>query len=354
MKFILCQPAINRFKWELEVCITRLKKLGIDDIVLLFAQEDNSIPLYFSEMYEVEVHVYDDRERDKTYIPSVKPFLWMKYLEEDRSREEESYFYLDSDVLLREIPKVRPTKKTWYASDCTSYISNDYIDSKGDTLLEDMCNKIGIDYDLIRKSNPIGGAQWVIKQPTFEYWKKVYEDSLKLYRYLSDIEAEYIQNNDKDYMPIQKWTAEMWAQLWNVYHFGINVKVPSELDFSWPNHDRTSYYEKKLFHNAGVTTHDKDLFFKGQYVNKSPFYDDLSHVNPEKASYEYVLAIKEVTNMVKYIALETFRDLEDDKIYEKDKPFPRPANKKISKERIEALSTNKNQANRPLIKKVEG
>ncbi|KAF3376795.1 hypothetical protein BXA50_13810 [Enterococcus faecium] len=36
MKYILCQPAINRFKWELEVCLTNLKKLGIKDIVLLF------------------------------------------------------------------------------------------------------------------------------------------------------------------------------------------------------------------------------------------------------------------------------------------------------------------------------
>ncbi|BDP52986.1 hypothetical protein EfmJHP35_09100 [Enterococcus faecium] len=32
MKYILCQPAINRFKWELEVCLTNLKKLGIKDI----------------------------------------------------------------------------------------------------------------------------------------------------------------------------------------------------------------------------------------------------------------------------------------------------------------------------------
>ncbi|WP_347833982.1 hypothetical protein [Gracilibacillus sp. JCM 18860] len=97
------------------------------------------------------MHVYQDNRTDKSYIPSVKPYLWMKYLEEDSSRENGSYFYLDSDVLLREIPKVRPTKKMWYASDCTGYIGNQYIDSKGERLLEDMCRAIGIDHLSLEK-----------------------------------------------------------------------------------------------------------------------------------------------------------------------------------------------------------
>ncbi|MBO1513262.1 hypothetical protein [Metabacillus bambusae] len=363
MKYILCQPAIKRFEWELEVCITRLKKLGIKDIVLLFSQWDNSIPDYFREKYQVEVHVYDDRPRDKNYIPSVKPYLWMKYLEEDRSRETDTYFYLDSDVLLREIPKVTPTKQMWYASDCKEYIGIDYIDSKGSDLLDQMCEVIGIDSSIIRENTPIGGAQWVINNPTHEYWKKVYEDSVKLYKFLSSIEYKYVRKNGLGYTPIQKWTAEMWAQLWNVYHFGKTVKCVDELDFCWPTNDLNRYYETKIYHNAGVVDDHQNLFFKGKYVNETPFNDDFSIIDRSKASIEYVKAIKEVAvkkikeaggQAMKYTVIEGFADLQDkNKPYYVGDNYPKPANKKVSAERLEELSTTKNDAGRPFIKEVE-
>ncbi|BDQ61111.1 hypothetical protein EfsSVR2332_11890 [Enterococcus faecalis] len=88
MKYLLCQPAIQRFKWELEVCLTNLKKVGIEDIVLLFSKHDTSIPVYFKEEYGVTVHTYEDNRRDKSYIPSIKPYLWWQYLKEDPSREK--------------------------------------------------------------------------------------------------------------------------------------------------------------------------------------------------------------------------------------------------------------------------
>ncbi|MGM8215177.1 hypothetical protein ACLIA0_06310 [Bacillaceae bacterium W0354] len=342
MKYILCQPAILRFKWELEICITRLQKLGIRDIVLLFTRQDDRVPHFFSDYYSVETHVYEDHRTDKTYIPSVKPYLWMRYLEEDPSRQNNIYFYLDSDVLLRDIPNITPTETTWYTSDCQGYIGNDYIDSKGDKLLENMCYAIGIDHELIRSKKPTGGAQWAIKNPTYEYWKKVYEDSITLYKLLS--------NSNTD---IQAWTAEMWAQLWNVYHFGIDIEVPSELDFSWPIDPVERYYKTKIYHNAGVVDDHQNLFFKGKYVNHTPFEDDLSFVNKNKASIKYVEAIKEVRQMAKYVVLEDFRDLEEEKNYKKGDSFPKPKNKKISEKRLKELSSKNNKMGRPMIKKVE-
>ncbi|WP_026581021.1 hypothetical protein [Bacillus sp. J33] len=360
MKFILCQPAIKRFEWELEVCITRLKKLGIQDIVLLFAQWDDGIPIYLQKKYQVDVHVYDDTPRDKSYIPSVKPYLWMNYLEEDRSRENGSYFYLDSDVLLREIPNVIPTENVWFASDCTGYIDVEYIDSKGSDLLDRMCDVIGIDASIIRKNNPAGGAQWVIKNPTYEYWRKVYEDSVRLYRFLSAVENEYVRKNGSGYVPIQKWTAEMWAQLWNVYHFGKTVKCDRELDFCWPTNDLNRYYETKIFHNAGVIDDHQSLFFKGKYVNRTPFKDDFNGIDSSKASIEYVKAIKDVINAEKrsddmrYEVIYPFIDLQDDnKFYEKGEAFPKPVDKKVSKKRLKELLSNNNKFGAPVIKEVE-
>ncbi|SDM14679.1 hypothetical protein SAMN05216244_1672 [Sediminibacillus halophilus] len=358
MKFILCQPAIKRFEWELEVCLTRLRKLGIKEIVLLFAKQDNQIPLYLRNKYGVEVHIYKDGRNDKTYIPSIKPYLWMRYLEEDRSREDDSYFYLDSDVLLRQVPQVKATKNKWIASNCESYLSIDYIDSKGEDLLDRMCGLLNIDAAKIRRENPVGGAQWIINNPTFEYWKKVYRDSVKLYRFLASVEPEYVKANGRSYTPIQKWTAEMWAQLWNVYHFNKAVKTPSELDFCWPTDDIQRYEETGIFHNAGVMNDQQGLFFKGKYVNHTPFDDSFEHIDNSKASIKYVEAIKEVKSTmakskVQYEVIESFRDLEDDKEYFEGDRFPKPANKKVSEERLKELSSSNNKAGRPLIKKVD-
>lgn len=59
--------------------------------------------------------------------------------------------------------------------------------------------------------------------------------------------------------------------------------------------------------------------------------------------------------MAKYIVLHDFKDLEDgDKVYKKNKPFPNPANKKISKKRIEELSGKDNKLGKPVIKQVKG
>ena len=297
MTYILCQPAVPRFKWELAVCITRLKKLEIEpkDIVLLFSKHDDSVPEYFKAM-GCEVHVYKDerKDSDKNYIPSIKPYLWVKYLEEDRSRESGDYFYMDSDVIFMEVPEVYPHPTRWYGSNCKSYLSVEYIDSKGSDLLERMCNIVGIETKTIRRANPRAGAQWVFRNPSLAYWRKVYEDSIKLYVFLSAIEKGYRERNPKDYVPIQKWTSEMWAQLWNIYYFNKESEVLEELDFCWPTDDICRYHETKIMHNAGVVDDKQGLFFKGKYVTATPFNDDLSFVPENKASYEYVKAIKEV------------------------------------------------------------
>lgn len=280
----MCQPAVYRFEWELEVSLTRLKKLGVEDIVLLFTRKIPKIPDYLRTKYNVEVHVYGDFRRDQTYIPSIKPYLWTKYLEEDRTRENESYFYLDSDVIFRELPNVQPNKDIWYGSDCSSYLGVNYVESKSVGIFEQMCRIVGVNPDMIRAKNPVCGAQWVISNPTYEYWNKVYEDSVKLYRYL----------NAQTYSDIQKWTAEMWAQLWNVYYFGKETAVDKELDFCMATDNVDRYYETKIYHNSGVTESYDDLFFKGKYTYRSPFEDDLSFVNKNKASIKYVEALNEV------------------------------------------------------------
>lgn len=290
MKYILCQPAIARFKWELEVCLTNLKKLGIKDIVLLFSKHDETIPSFFEEKYNVEVHVYEDNRDDKDYIPSIKPYLWWKFLEEDTTRENERYIYIDSDVIFREKINIRkmPSKNDiWYCSDCNSYLNLDYIRQceDGEKILSDMAKIVGVTVESLETINRnSGGAQWVIKHPQKEYWEKVYRDSNKIWKYFQKIDSD-----------IQKWTAEMWAQLWNMMYFNIGPKIHDELAFCFATDPIEKYKSVKILHNAGVTKQNDDLFFKGDFVNEAPFEKDLSFVNPEKCSYIYVQAIEDVS-----------------------------------------------------------
>lgn len=289
MKYILCQPAITRFKWELEVCLTNLKNLGIKDIVLLFSKGEPEIPIFFKEKYGAEVHVYDDNRADKAYHPSIKPYLWWKYLEEDPKREDERYLYIDSDVIFREKLNLRkmPSKNdVWYCSDCNGYLNLDYIRQcqNGEALLRDMAHIVGVTVESLETINyNSGGAQWCITRPKKDYWEKVYKDSSALFHYLNAQDSN-----------IQKWTAEMWAQLWNMMYFNIGPKIHDELAFCWATDDIAEWDKVKIYHNAGVTEQDEELFFKGKYTDKVPFEEDLSFVSSEHCSVKYVEAIKAV------------------------------------------------------------
>lgn len=281
MKFIFAQPAKKRFAWELKTAIKSLTDLGVkkSDIVLLFSKEDDSV---YETFFECDTHVYVDERFDKTYIPSIKPYLFWKFLEEDNRRENETYVYLDSDTVVLDLSvfKVQVTKSRWYCSDTTGYIGYNYIQSvsKPTETFEAMIDAIKVPIDWIKSiQKDSGGAQWVIKSPKAGYWHDVYINSIVLYQAISPLDTS-----------LQKWTAEMWAQLWTMYHYGITPKVSKKLDFAWSTDDELG--NKKIIHNAGVTE-DMDLFFKGIYLDTPP----LEALNQEsgKVSDRYVQIVKE-------------------------------------------------------------
>ena len=281
MKFLFAQPAKKRFAWELHTVINSLSKLGVDkkDIILLFAKEDDSVLMEFNDC---KVYSYEDDRFDKSYIPSIKPYLFYRYLSEDSERENETYVYLDSDTVILDLEafKVPVTKSRWYCSDTISYIGLDYIKSvtNSSRMLEVMTDAIKVPIEWLESiQNNSGGAQWVIKNPRAGYWHDVYVNSIVLYQAISPLETT-----------LQKWTAEMWAQLWTMYHYGITPKVSKKLDFAWSTDDELG--NKKIIHNAGVTE-DMDLFFKGIYLDTPP----LEALNQEsgKVSDRYVQIVKE-------------------------------------------------------------
>ena len=294
MKYIMAQPAVLRFEWEIQICIHNLLKNGIDkeDIIILFSKHDDSVVENITKT-GVNVHVYEDERFDFEYIPSLKPYLMYRYLEEDNLRENETYFYMDSDVIFREIPdysKIETNYSHWCGSDCNGYLNYDYIIQceKGKEILEGMANIIGISVDdIYNMKNSSIGAQYVITEPMAGYFKKVYEDSIKLWKYIKDVDTNF-----------QKWAVEMNATIWNMPLFNITPHVSKELSFCWATDPIEKWDEHKIFHNAGVDGQEY-LFFKGKYTNTTPFNKNHDYINKDYASYKYLENIKETEEWLK-------------------------------------------------------
>ena len=290
MKFLLAQPAILRFQWELEVVLTNIRSLDkTTPIVLLFDEADMAVIDYISRKYEgLEVHHYPDERPDKSYIPTIRPYLWWRYLSEDSNREQDTYFQIDSDIIFREMPdwsKFDLTGKRCYASDCSGYIDYEYLSTRtqGDYIVRRMAEILSVDVEVI-KNTPGGGAQWLITRPTAQLWWHTWQDCDLIYQFLKPLDSD-----------IQKWTAEMWAQLYNLAKFGWEVQIDPELDFCRPTDDIKMWDMVKILHNAGVVGESaQSLFFKGKYVKQTPFGEDFSWVRRDKAGLKYVEHIKKV------------------------------------------------------------
>jgi hypothetical protein len=155
-----------------------------------------------------------------------------------------------------------------------------------------MCEIVNIDPKIPKlMQSSSGGAQYLMKGLTEEFWQKVESDSELLYKYF--IEYEY-KIKDKDYHPIQKWTADMWAVLWNAWYFGFETKVDKYFDFTWATDPITKWSNNLIYHNAGVVS-SGELFYKGEYINKLPFNTE-NTFSPVFCSHNY---FKEISDLAK-------------------------------------------------------
>ncbi len=310
MIYVTAQPDNSYFFWQLEVQLYNFKRMGVDmnkvhHIFISQSPMSDEYKQYKSSHPEINIHFYPDTRESKGYIPS-QAFNGIKqFLAEYPDLQKEQLFYHDADILFRELPDFNKfnSNDTWYLSDTNCYINADYIKTKGDGILEQMCAVVGITPEAVEAINEdSGGAQHIICGTTPEFWHKVEKDSEALYQYMEGAEDYWTSEYQKktvepkeDYTYIQKWTAGMWSLLWNGVLLGKKMKVVKpDLDFCFATDDIEIYREKPIFHNAGVCDSDKHrLFFKGDYINKSPFGVDFSYVDKNCASYIYVQEIQD-------------------------------------------------------------
>lgn len=258
------------------------------EVVLLFTEHDFTVPIHFREKWGCSVFSYTDERDNKNYIPSVRPWLMWQYLAEDFAREQETYFYIDSDIIFREwidFTTLGLDGNKVVGSNCNGYIGYEYIMQcqRGPEIADKMAEICGITTEQM-KNVPGIGAHILLEKTSAEFWKRCYNDSNKIYSYFGTLDSN-----------VQKWTAEMWAQQWGWVREGKILESSHELDFCMPTDDISRWNAVKIMHNAGVTV-DKshEMFFKGAFVEISPFGRNFDYVRSDKVTRKYVEAIQKV------------------------------------------------------------
>lgn len=293
MKYISAQPEIKYYEWQVDTLIHSYIKNGVDpnDIIILLGNTGEYSFEKLSEKYPtVNFHSYTYVQG--IYKPAVKPYLMSKYFGSCSCTQGEQYYYTDADtILLKPLPSFDPS--IVYMSNTRSYIGINYIRSKGEQVLDMMADAAKIDKKILEERDlEAGGAQFVFSGTDGKFWQDVYVNSNALYRAMRDFNHKHVDEYKETY-PIQAWTAEMWATLWQFWKKGYKTEISEELDFVWATDPLKMMDGKRILHNAGVTGEHKGLFVKSHYRDKYPPKD--LDITKTHCSYYYYKEVLEAT-----------------------------------------------------------
>jgi hypothetical protein len=306
MTFISVQPDELFFHWQVEVFIHNAMSKGVNPnwIEILFACDQEPTPesIALATKYPFVRFFFYRKQQIEThgYVQILRPDVLEQHFKRFPNLEHESIFYHDSDIIFRELPnfELLNSDDTWYFSDTISYIGAEYIQSKGEELLPILCSIAGVSEELvIENQENSGGAQYLMKGLTHEFWRDVKLVSLALYKFMSDSEIQErktLSDEDlKTYNPIQKWCADMWAVFWCGLKQGRKIRISKELDFSWSSTmGHEEWLNSNILHNAGVIgNEDGKYFFKNDYRFKEPWDEDFSNIDTNSNSYNYLQSV---------------------------------------------------------------
>jgi hypothetical protein len=296
--YMCVQPATLYYAWQVEVMVNNFLKNGISSelIQILAVISSGEVPLMWKQLEakypNVRFFFYNDLRLDKIYQPSIKPHIMAQHFERFPELKHEAIFYHDCDMVFT--GPVDWSKfvydDVWYLSNTSSYIGATYIKSKKYGIYERMCEIIDIEQNIPEDNEEnTGGAQYILKNVDAVYWHKVEKDSNTLYAFFQEHLKEH--PHSPTYHPIQAWTAEMWATLWNGWFFTHEIKVVKEMEFCWPTNDIQSWDTCNIYHNAGVVDTKSGMFHKGSYINVVPYSIAQEDFSSQKCSYRYVREI---------------------------------------------------------------
>jgi hypothetical protein len=296
LRFVCAQPATLYYVWQVEVMLNNFIQMGVNPnlIDIVCWKQNGVVPEEWSKLasnYPARFFFYDDTRETKHYISSIRPNILKQHWAAHPYLKGDAIFYHDSDIIFSKpisewISTDIINDEEWHGSDTRWYIAHSYIVGKGQTIIDKMCDIMGLDEELIRTNemNSIG-AQYLMKNVDYEYWDRVEMDSEQLFRQVTDLNNE-IKRDNPSYHELQIWCADMWAVLWGAWRRGWKTNCLPEFDFSWGTSTEDDFYKMNIMHNAGVTDSSSGLFYKAGYMNTLPYNIELN-IRDNTASKKY-------------------------------------------------------------------
>lgn len=311
--FLSCQPVDKYFLWQVEVQITNFRKFGVSGkmhIVVWYpewrAPELEAWRALQDKYPETRFFFYPDSGVDLgLYISQLRPHTLKKHFAAIPELKNEVIFYHDSDIIFNYLPDFEQLihDNVNWQSDCSSYLDYDYLSRKEkagnipeDEAVQVMADIGRIPIDIIKSyTKKTGGAQCILKGVDSAFWEDVERQCIEIRKAFfwnipDSINRKYFPNESAGF---QSWCADMWALNMALWNRGKITDVTPLLDFSWATNDYETFLKKPIYHNAGATAQTPHLFFKGNWIHKSPFGQNI-YAKKGTASAEYVKAIQEV------------------------------------------------------------
>jgi len=293
LRFVCAQPATLYYAWQVEVMLNNFIKNGINpnQIDIVCWKQNGVIPDEWNKLangYAARFFFYDDLRVTKHYISSIRPNILKQHWQRYPELKNEPILYHDSDIVF-----TKPIDweqflmdDKWYGSDTRWYIGHSYIKSKGEDILDAMCDIVDIPKKLIEENeeNAIG-AQYLMKGIDYQFWDNVERDCERLFKEITDLNNKKKQI-EPSYHELQIWCADMWAVLWNGWKLGKQTICHKDLEFSWATSTEDDWNRLNIFHNAGVTNSTSGLFYKAEYMNQLPYNKNLQ-IKENTASWHY-------------------------------------------------------------------
>jgi hypothetical protein len=311
---LLCvQPSIQYYAWQVEVMLTNFEQLKLHEefnIVCLFAYNKNEhdwrdkvsiikkVEFRFSDVAKF-FYYQDTRVYPVSYISSIRPNILKQFFKEYPQMGESPVFYHDCDIIFTKFPfflyNLLENDMNWYVSDTKSYIGHDYIVSKGNDVLDKMCQIIGTHPFFIKeRQEQSGGAQYLMKGVDWQFFEKMEKDCERLFKEITALNNKKKQL-DPTHHELQIWCADMWALLWGAWMRGYTTHIIEELNFCWATDSLSNFMERYIFHNAGVTDGmKKECFYKAEFMNKLPYEDFEESYDKNRASHKYFELVKSI------------------------------------------------------------
>ena len=209
-------------------------------VVYFGRPSDLLLRLWESDELRCYLHAYPDTRADRSYSPSMKPWLHGQVLRAVPRRSSQRLQLPRPRLRVHPPDGLHPLRADddrWYGSDTRSYTGAQYIREKGEQLFLDLCAIADVSpEDVLTHDDNSIGAQYFIKDAGADFWFNVERNSVTAYQHMIATADQYHPPGHE--YPIQAWCAEMYMQQFETIRAGFTPVAAELMQFYWANAPR--------------------------------------------------------------------------------------------------------------------